>query len=648
MKQKEEKKMQNKTRFIKDILWFFVFWGVIIAIFRMWFGLGATTNLSDEVPWGLWKILNMIAGVALSTCGFTVGFLAYVLKIEKFKPLVKPAILVAFLGYGSSCAALMFDIGLPQNFWHPFVMWNEHSFLFEVFWCVIIYFTVTFIELIPNILERFKAEKTVKFLHKISVGVVILGISLSSLHHSSLGSLFLTTPLKLHALWYTPMIPWMFIISAMGGGMMFLVLVKILYSRLYKPESVFGMGFYDKSSNSCLIDTMPKMPKVYGKEMPMLSSLSVIAASLLGLYLLIKIYDLFASGSINALMAGTWESWLYSVELILTAVIPILLVAINRTRKSPYGLAFASASASFGVVLNRVDVGIFGYVRDAGTVYLPSLGEWALSIGVVAGAALALIYIAENFSIFDDEWEVKKKNRNQFNGSFDTFSHVLTSALQDGVHRISIIGVFTLPIAFILLYPYDYDDDSALVSPAIGVDQGRTVLLINGNANDMSTKFPHEAHKQRLGGDESCITCHHMAMPNDNSTPCARCHRSMLNETKIFDHNNHLTSVSKMKNLGGLHPENKTCQECHTSNEAKSAANAKACLKCHSEDMNIQNQSKLSGSIKYASSYMDAMHKNCIPCHSQQEKLVGKQLSNCNSCHKDRIPKTKIEIISSK
>jgi Ni/Fe-hydrogenase subunit HybB-like protein len=104
--------LTNKTRILKDTLWFFVFFGLIAAIFRIWFGLGATTNLTDAVPWGLWKVFNMIAGVALSTCGFTLGFLVYVLKIEKFKPLLKPAILIAFLGYGSSCFALLFDIGL--------------------------------------------------------------------------------------------------------------------------------------------------------------------------------------------------------------------------------------------------------------------------------------------------------------------------------------------------------------------------------------------------------------------------------------------------------------------------------------------------------------------------------------------------------
>ena len=181
----------NKVRILKDILWIIALSGLVAAVFRLLFGLGATTNLTDGVPWGFWKVFNMIAGVALSTSGFTVGFLVYVLQLKQFKPYLKPAILIAFLGYGCSCLALLFDIGLPYRFWHPIFMWNINSFLFEVFWCVLLYFTVTAIELAPIIFERFKAEKLIKFLHGIAFVVVIIGISLSSLHHSSLGSLFL-------------------------------------------------------------------------------------------------------------------------------------------------------------------------------------------------------------------------------------------------------------------------------------------------------------------------------------------------------------------------------------------------------------------------------------------------------------------------
>jgi Ni/Fe-hydrogenase subunit HybB-like protein len=142
--------VNSRTRAVKDVLWALALAGLVGACLRLWFGLGATTHLSNAMPWGLWKILNMVGGVALSTSGFTVGFLVYVLGLKRFQPFMKPAILIAFLGYGCSCTALLLDIGLPQRFWHPVFMWNDNSFLFEVFWCVLLYFTVTAIELSPG------------------------------------------------------------------------------------------------------------------------------------------------------------------------------------------------------------------------------------------------------------------------------------------------------------------------------------------------------------------------------------------------------------------------------------------------------------------------------------------------------------------
>ena len=604
--------MINKIRYIKDLLWFLVFWGIVSAIFRMWFGLGETTNLTDEMPWGLWKVFNMIAGVALSTCGFSLGFFVYVLKIERFKPLVKPAILIAFLGYGSSCLALLFDIGLPQRFWHPFLMWNEHSFLFEVFWCVILYFTVTLIELSPNILEKFKSEKLVNFLHKIATGVVIIGISLSSLHHSSLGSLFLTTPFRLHELWYTSLIPWMFLSSAVGGGMMFLILIKIIYSKFYDPNSIYGNN-YIKSKNVCSLDGMylKNSPKEYGKEIPMLSSLAVISSFVLGFYLLLKIYNLFNNGSIDALLSGTWESWLFSFELVLSTLIPIVLVIIKRTRNSPYGLGIAAFSASNGLVLNRMNVGIFGFFRDSGFVYFPSLIEWTLSIGILAAAALALIYISENFTIFNKFWEQKKIEKGLFSASFDSFSRVWTSALNDGLYKISIIAVFTLPIAFVFQFPnFKKNDKTEQIISAKGIDLNRSILLINGNSNDISTEFPHEDHKKQLGAESSCNRCHHISMPKDHSTPCAKCHRNMFENTNIFSHSNHTNYISKLNNIGGLHPSNNSCSFCHTPKTAKKSLNAKKCAECHLKDMKLENNIIKIKNIQYANSYLDDMNKN--------------------------------------
>ena len=630
--------MFNKTRTLKDILWFFVFFGIVAAIFRLWFGLGATTNLSDDVPWGLWKVLNMIAGVALSTCGFTIGFLVYVLKIEKFRPLVKPAILVAFLGYGSSCFALLFDIGLPYRFWHPLVMWNEHSFLFEVFWCVMLYFSVTFIELIPNIIEKYNLKKTVSFLHKIAIGIVIIGISLSTLHHSSLGSLFLITPYRLFKLWYSPLLPVYFFTSAAGCGIMFLIMVKIFYAKLYDPVSVFGNQTNGKAPLICSLgkNNGNTTIKEYGKDMPMLSSLSIIGASLLGIYLILKIYDLFKLNLFGALFAGTWESWLYVIELLLTAVIPLILVIIKSSRRSPYGLGTAAFSASFGLALNRLDVGIIGYFRDAGTAYFPSLTEWALSIGVISAAALVFLFVAENYSIFDEQWKLYKIRKGIFKASFDSISRVWQTALQSGLQHTTIIGVFVLPIAFVLMYPQFKSHNEINVVPASGLNTTRSILIINANRPGMSTEFPHLKHQEVLGKEKSCIECHHMSLPNDKSTPCSRCHQKMFEKTLIFKHDLHTIWVAAKRKISGLHPENQTCSICHSSGLPKNINSAVGCMECHKEIMNIADSSNLPKQFLYADSYFYIMHKRCIGCHKEKKVQVNKpNLDQCSNCHKN-------------
>ena len=636
--------MINKAKTLKDILWFFIFFGLVAGIFRLWFGLGATTNLTDSVPWGLWKVLNMIAGVALSTCGFTIGFLVYVLKIEKFKPLVKPAILVAFLGYGSSCFALLFDIGQPYRFLHPLFMWNEHSFLFEVFWCVMLYFSVTFIELMPNILEKYKLKKTVGFLHKITIGIVIIGISLSTLHHSSLGSLFLITPYRLSELWYSSLLPVYFFTSAAGCGIMFLIFVKILYSKLYNPVSIFGEHTNGKAPVVCSINRNDgkSATKEYGKDMSMLSSLGIVGASLLAIYLILKIYDLIRLNLFDTLLAGTWESWIYILELLLTTVLPIVLIIIKKSRCSPYGLGIAAFSASLGLALNRLDVGIIGYFRDAGSAYFPSLTEWALSIGVIAAAALVFLFVAENFSIFDEQWKIYKINKGIFKASFDSISRVWQATLQSGLQRTTIIGVFVIPIAFVLMYPQYKGDKRINIVPASGLNTVRSILIINANTPGMSTQFPHLKHQETLGKEKSCIECHHMSLPNDKSTPCSRCHCKMFEKTIIFNHKIHKSRVAAKRQISGLNPENKTCVICHSPGLPKDINSAVGCMECHNEDMNVADTLNLPKQFLYANSYFDVMHKRCIGCHQERKQQVNKpNLDQCSNCHQNYYTNSK-------
>ncbi len=631
--------MVRRTRAIKDILWFFALAGLVAAVLRLWFGLGATTNLSDAVPWGLWKILNMVGGVALSTSGFTVGFLVYVLQLKKFRLFMKPAILIAFLGYGCSCLALLFDIGLPHRFWHPIFMWNINSFLFEVFWCVLLYFTVTAVELAPVIFERLRAEKAVHMLHRIGFVVVVIGISLSSLHHSSLGSLFLVTPQRLHPLWYTPWLPVMFIISAMGGGLMVVVFIKLLWARWYDPVSVFGSETDRKTPLIQIVNgkAVAVARRAQGPEFPRIRALATIAAAIFAFYLLLKIIDLFLHGGWGPLTAGTWESWLYMAELGLGVVLPILLVIIPGSRYSVTGIGLAAFLGAFGLALNRLDVGVFGYFRNAGVVYFPSLIEWAVGFGVVASAGLVLFFLSEHLPIFSEQPPATQASVGLFKLSFGSLRQLWNTALTDGLHRITLISIFVIPLSFVIMYPpfYNSSIDNQEVRPATGINAERTILLIDGNHGGVETIFAHSEHQKRLGDSTSCGKCHHVSLPNDRSTPCSRCHRYMNTPTNIFNHESHMVAVAETEHITGLHPKNYSCLNCHPERNPKTSANAKDCLSCHKEDMFLAGAQKDSTNLRLANSYREAMHQTCIECHKKEAVAQSKpHLGDCQTCHK--------------
>lgn len=606
--------MTARKRLILDLLWMCALAGALAAGFRLWFGLGATTALSDAFPWGLWKILNMVAGVALSTGGFTLGFLVYALGKKRYAPLLKSAILIAFLGYGSSCLALLFDIGLPQRFWHPIVFWNETSFLFEVFWCVLLYFTVTAIEVMPIFLERLGIRRPLPFLHRIAFVVVTIGVSLSCLHHSSLGSLFLVTPLRLYSLWYSPILPLVFILSAMGAGLMVVVLARLFSLWVFEPEALEDSA---------------------GTEIQRLTGLARIAAWILGLYLLLKLSDLAVRGQFSILLEANLESGLFLLETLLLAVLPILLVAVPRTRYSHAGLAAASFSTVMGLVLNRLDVGIFGYFRDAHAVYFPSSIEWALSIGVIAAALLVFLFCVEHLSVFDHAVGAERAGATPTGDRFVGTLRIPSIVLRHGLYRVTLFSVFWVPLVWMLLYPPFATHHTTLVQPSLGLDAKRSLLWIDGNRSGLGVAFPHAEHQKRLGGDGSCVNCHHISLPHDHSTPCSRCHRNMVRESRLFNHSEHIRLVAAEKKLSGLHAGNYSCGFCHPSGLAKQASTVKPCLECHREDMSAQKLQQTG--LQQPCGFAEAMHDTCLKCHRTHTEKP--ELSRCSHCHRELGPK---------
>jgi Ni/Fe-hydrogenase subunit HybB-like protein len=351
--------------------------GVVLSVVRYTRGLGAVTNLSDQFPWGLWVGFDLLCGVGLAAGGFVLTAVVYVFHVEKFRPVVRATLLTAFLGYLLVTTALLFDIGRPWNIWHPLVMWNPHSVMFEVAWCVTLYSTVLALEFSGMIFEKLKWVRAVKVQHAITVPLVICGVLLSTLHQSSLGTVYLIVPGKLHALWYTPVLPILFWVSAVGVGLAMVIVESRLSSR------AFGRQL----------------------EMPLLTQVGRVLVAVLGIYATIRIYDLASRGMLGRVFDLSYESCLFLVEFVLGVVAPFVLLAIPKVRHNTRGLYAGVLLAVLGFVANRLNVSITGFEGAQGGRYLPSVSEAFITLFLVALGFGAFSLAVRYLNVFPAEHE---------------------------------------------------------------------------------------------------------------------------------------------------------------------------------------------------------------------------------------------------
>jgi Ni/Fe-hydrogenase subunit HybB-like protein len=349
----------------------FTFWRAVLVLIlaagaystyvRFFHGLGASTNLSDRFPWGLWIGFDVLCGVGTAAGGFTLAAVVYIFHLERFRPIIRPAILIAFLGYARVGSTMLFEVGRPIRIWYPLILWNPHSVLFEVAWCVMLYVTVAGLEFAPVILERLGWEAPKKILKTVMIPLVFAGILLSTMHQSSLGSLFLIVPTKLHPYWYSPMLPVFFFVSAVGVGLALLILASHLSAR------AFGASI----ERSIMVDL--------GKAM----------AVVLLLYTTIRFQDLWERGTFKYLRQPTAETALFLIEVVVGVILPLVLLCIRRVRENPEGLFASSVLVITGFLLNRLNVAVTGLEGWAGGSYFPRWTETAVSVSTVAAAVFA-------------------------------------------------------------------------------------------------------------------------------------------------------------------------------------------------------------------------------------------------------------------
>lgn len=330
--------------------------GGIAAVIRFTGGLGAATNLSDKFPWGLWVGFDVISGVGLAAGGFTIAAAVYVFHVKRFYPVLKPAILTAFLGYMLVIVGLLFDVGRPDKLYNPLFMGNLHSPLFEVAMCVMFYTTVLFFEFSPNLLERLGWGGPKRWISRATVPLVIVGVILSTMHQSSLGSLFLIVPQKLYVFWYSASLPLLFYVSAIAAG----CAMVIFESRL----SFWAFGHRLKED--------------------VLADIGRILLVILVIYLLMKVYDFYMRGVWSEFFLPRMETLLFWLEILSGVVAPIILLSIRRMRLSTRGLYIAAVCTITGFLLNRLNVSTTGFVASSGVNYFPFWMEIAITLALVS------------------------------------------------------------------------------------------------------------------------------------------------------------------------------------------------------------------------------------------------------------------------
>jgi Ni/Fe-hydrogenase subunit HybB-like protein len=376
-----------KQRYLTPGVWVLILLvlnGFAFLAGRFLFGIGAVTNLNDQYPWGIWIGVDVAAGVALAAGGFTTAALGHVMHREQYHAVVRPALLTAMLGYTMVAAGVAVDIGRWYYIWHPLVMWNGNSALFEVGICVMIYMTVLYIEFLPVVTERFIGRVSLPgrlarlngpvdgLLRRLDRGLsqtmfvfIIAGVVLSTLHQSSLGTLMIIAGPKMHPLWQTPILPLLFLLSAISVGFPMVIVESLLAARS------FGLK----------------------PEMAVLSRLGRMVAPLLGVYLAFKLGDMFVRETFVYLKELSTASVLFMVEILFGVVVPLRMFLSPAVRRSPPLLFTAAFLVVGGVVLNRINNFVVAYTPPYSFgSYFPSIGEISVTVGLAS--LLVLLYRA--------------------------------------------------------------------------------------------------------------------------------------------------------------------------------------------------------------------------------------------------------------
>ena len=356
--------------------------GLVILCFRFIYGLGSVTNLTQEHPWGLWLGFDVVTGVALAGGAYVITFVVYVMRVEKYQSIVRATVLNGLLAYMFYGGALLFDLGRPWNAMNPFIgnSFGFASVLFLICWHFALYMVAAFVEFSPVIAEWLNLEKARKFLKGLVLGTVILGVTLSLLHQSGLGALFLMAKPKIHPLWWSQFTPVLFFVSSIYAG-----LAMIIF------EGTISHGVFKNLIN----------PKGHHSFDDMVFGLAKGAAITMFVYYVFKAL-LFIHEKQWDLINTSWGYW-YLLEVIGFVLVPAFMFAFGFKHRSLNIIKIASVLALLGVILNRLNVSVVCFQWYDPVHYYPSWQEITVTLMVIFSEIWIFRWVVTRMPVFGSE-----------------------------------------------------------------------------------------------------------------------------------------------------------------------------------------------------------------------------------------------------
>jgi Ni/Fe-hydrogenase subunit HybB-like protein len=371
--------------------------GAVILTIRFTKGLGAVANFSQDYPWGLWVSFNVITGVAFAGGAYVLTFMVYILKVKKYHPIVRVTVLNGFLAYVFYAGALVLDLGRPWKVINPIIgnSFGVSSVMFLVAWHFMLYMLAEFIEFSPAVAEWLGWKKIRKIMGTLTLGVVIFGITLSTLHQSGLGALFLMAKSKIHPLWYSEFIPILFFISSIFAGLSVVILERSISNKVFRHQL---------------------SPEHYLSHDNILLGLSKICAGTMFVYLFLKIL-VFVHGQHYSLLNTPMGYW-FLTEVIGFVLIPGILFTQSVKTRNILFIKIGAVMTIIGIILNRLNTSMIAFNWEVPVKYFPSWMEIEVTLAVIIAEILVFRWIVNRMPILSEppEWarehkETKEKIR---------------------------------------------------------------------------------------------------------------------------------------------------------------------------------------------------------------------------------------------